>query len=117
MGQDCNRIADLPLQPQSGSILQPKVAVAATLGPGGDDFPNPERVVPGLRRVKNETHELSIPAQPRCGWLIQFHSVPNVAATVTLGWRTQPRCGWSGLVKSDLPTFNRRTASPPWKPN
>ena len=39
--------ADLPLQPQSGSILQPKVAVAATLGPGGDDFPNPERVVPG----------------------------------------------------------------------
>src|SRR5205807_9899270 len=67
MGQDCNRIADLPLQPQSGSILQPKVAVAATLGPGGDDFPNPERVVPALRRVKNETHELSIPAQPRCG--------------------------------------------------
>ena len=39
--------ADLPLQPQSGSILQPKVGVAATLGPGGDDFPNPERVVPG----------------------------------------------------------------------
>jgi len=39
--------ADLRLQPQSGSILQPKVAVAATLGPGGDDFPNPERVVPG----------------------------------------------------------------------
>jgi len=50
MGRDCNRIADLPPQPQSGSILQPKVAVAATLGLGGDDFPNPERVVPGLRR-------------------------------------------------------------------
>ena len=47
--------ADLPLQPQSGSILQPKVAVAATLGPEATILPT----LNGLCQfgsVEDETH-------------------------------------------------------------
>ena len=76
--------ADLSVQPQSGSILQPKVAVAATLGPGGNDFPNPERVVACLESNMKHTgfqHRRNRVAVDRSN----FISVPNVAATATLG--------------------------------
>jgi len=96
--------ADLPLQPQSGSILQPKVAVAATLGPGGDDLPNPERVVPGwieskMKHIAFKTGATAL----RLTDPISFRSQRSRNGNVGLKDATASR-----LIpprKSDLPTF------------
>jgi len=59
--------AEVAVQPQSGYILQPKVAVAATLGRLFTSVVNPERVAAGGASQRDHNRNVALDDEPRCG--------------------------------------------------
>ena len=82
-------------EPQRGCILQPNVAVAATLGNRNEiGSVNRNAVAPVLKAGVFHLRLYAAGHNPS-GLGKSLPPAPKVAATATLGWRMEPLCGCS----------------------